>query len=63
VQRRGDEHIEVGATADRLGVVEGDVVEFVVPHCDPTVNLYDFYCVVSGDALVDVWPIEGRGHG
>jgi 3-hydroxy-D-aspartate aldolase len=63
VQRRGDEHIEVGATADRLGVVEGDVVEFVVPHCDPTVNLYDFFCVVSGDALVDVWPIEGRGHG
>jgi 3-hydroxy-D-aspartate aldolase len=63
VRRRGDEHLEVGASAQRLGVVEGDLVEFVVPHCDPTINLYDFYCVASGDELVDVWPIEGRGHG
>jgi len=63
VSRRGDEHLEVGAPAARLGLAEGDLVEFVVPHCDPTINLYDFYCVVRGEDLVDVWPIEGRGHG
>jgi 3-hydroxy-D-aspartate aldolase len=63
LRRRGDEHLEIGATAASLGLREGDAVEFVVPHCDPTINLYDFYCVVDGDRLVDVWPIEARGHG
>jgi D-serine deaminase-like pyridoxal phosphate-dependent protein len=46
----------------------GDVVSFVVPHCDPTVNLYDFYHVIGGgdqdsQTLVDIWPIQGRGRG
>jgi D-serine deaminase-like pyridoxal phosphate-dependent protein len=63
LRRRGDEHLEIGTSAAALGVREGDLVEFVVPHCDPTINLYDFVCVVDGDALLDVWPIEGRGHG
>ena len=40
----------------------GDVVECVVPHCDPTVNLYDFYHCVRGDTLVDIWPIDARGR-
>jgi 3-hydroxy-D-aspartate aldolase len=40
----------------------GSVVTCSAPHCDPTVNLYDFYHVVEGDALVDIWPIEARGR-
>ena len=40
----------------------GAVVTCSAPHCDPTVNLYDFYHVVEGDALVDIWPIEARGR-
>ena len=40
----------------------GSVVVCSAPHCDPTVNLYDFYHVVEGDALVDIWPIEARGR-
>lgn len=40
----------------------GAVVECVVPHCDPTVNLYDAYHCVQGEVLVDVWPIEARGR-
>jgi 3-hydroxy-D-aspartate aldolase len=63
LRRRGDEHLEIGAAAASLGLREGDLVEFVVPHCDPTINLYDFYCVVDGHELVDVWPIDARGHG
>ena len=59
----GDEHGAVLAMADdparpRLG---GRVV-MQVPHCDPTVNLYDCYCVVRGDTLVAIWPIEARGR-
>jgi len=39
----------------------GSVLECMVPHCDPTVNLYDRYHCVRGDDLVDVWPIDARG--
>jgi len=40
----------------------GDKVELLVPHCDPTVNLHDYYHCVRGDTLVDIWPIDARGH-
>jgi D-serine deaminase-like pyridoxal phosphate-dependent protein len=40
----------------------GSVLSCVVPHCDPTVNLYDCYHVVRGDTLEAIWPIEARGR-
>jgi D-serine deaminase-like pyridoxal phosphate-dependent protein len=40
----------------------GDVITCVVPHCDPTVNLYDRYHCVRGDTLEAIWQIEGRGR-
>ncbi len=40
----------------------GDVIRCVVPHCDPTVNLYDCYHVVRGDALIALWPVDARGQ-
>jgi D-serine deaminase-like pyridoxal phosphate-dependent protein len=40
----------------------GEIVTFAAPHCDPTVNLYEAYHVVSGDTLVAIWPIEARGR-
>jgi 3-hydroxy-D-aspartate aldolase len=33
----------------------------IVPHCDPTANLYGVYHIVDGDTLIDIWPIEARG--
>jgi D-serine deaminase-like pyridoxal phosphate-dependent protein len=58
----GDEHGSVvpprGVAPPRLG----EVVTFAAPHCDPTVNLYEAYHVVSGDTLVAIWPIEARGR-
>ncbi len=30
-------------------------------HCDPTVNLYDWYVAVRGDRVEAVWPITARG--
>ncbi|HEY1630366.1 MAG TPA: DSD1 family PLP-dependent enzyme [Rhizomicrobium sp.] len=39
----------------------GDVVTCIVPHCDPTVNLYDCIHAVRGDVLSFIWPIEARG--
>ncbi|HEX3672781.1 MAG TPA: DSD1 family PLP-dependent enzyme [Rhizomicrobium sp.] len=42
-------------------IVPGDSVICVVPHCDPTVNLYDCLHAVRGDALSFIWPVEARG--
>ena len=40
----------------------GAVITCIVPHCDPTVNLYDRYHCVRGDVLESIWQIEGRGR-
>ncbi|HEY0683762.1 MAG TPA: DSD1 family PLP-dependent enzyme [Steroidobacter sp.] len=59
---RGDEH---GAIVDpdmkKVWTI-GDMVRLAVPHCDPTVNLYDSYHVVSGGTLVEIWPVGARGR-
>jgi len=38
----------------------GDRVEFIAPHCDPTVNLYDRIYVCRGEAVEAIWPVMGR---
>jgi 3-hydroxy-D-aspartate aldolase len=57
----GDEHgkliLPEGAPRPPLGAI----IECVTPHCDPTVNLHDFYHLVRGDTLVDIWPVDARG--
>jgi 3-hydroxy-D-aspartate aldolase len=40
----------------------GDPVLCVVPHCDPTVNLYDRIHAVRANTLEAIWPIEARGR-
>ncbi len=40
----------------------GDMMRCVVPHCDPTVNLYDCYHAVRGDVLEALWPVDSRGR-
>jgi 3-hydroxy-D-aspartate aldolase len=56
----GDEHggIDYAPSGSTLRV--GDLVEFLTPHCDPTINLYDRYHCVRGDTLVDIWPVDAR---
>ncbi|SFO62145.1 D-serine deaminase, pyridoxal phosphate-dependent [Variovorax sp. OK605] len=56
----GDEHgklMPVQGSRPALGAR----VEFVTPHCDPTVNLHDAYHVVEGGTLVAIWPVDARG--
>jgi D-serine deaminase-like pyridoxal phosphate-dependent protein len=38
----------------------GDKIEFIPPHCDPTVNLYDRIYVCRGDLVEGVWPVKDR---
>jgi len=59
--RVSDEHgvIEVapGARAPALG----EKLLLVPGHCDPTVNLYDWYVCVRGGVVEALWPISARG--
>ena len=48
----------IGADLPQLG----ERIALIVPHCDPTVNLYDSYHVVEADTLIDIWPITARGR-
>ena len=58
----GDEHGVLVLPKGEQEVQLGQVLEFVVPHCDPTVNLHDFYWVQEEDGLIhSCWPITARG--
>ena len=39
----------------------GDKLLLVPGHCDPTVNLYDWYVCVRGGVVEALWPITARG--
>ena len=57
----GDEHGCVVFADSSQSLEVGRALECIVPHCDPTVNLYDHFHCVRGDDLVDVWPVDARG--
>lgn len=58
----GDEHSVLLSKESMQSLQLGNVVKLITPHCDPTVNLHDYYWVVEDDGLVhNAWPITGRG--
>ncbi|MGH6889045.1 MAG: DSD1 family PLP-dependent enzyme [Rhizomicrobium sp.] len=58
----GDEQGGIVYPSGEGRLAPGDIVTCVVPHCDPTVNLYECYHAIRGDRLEDIWPIEARGR-
>lgn len=53
-----DEHGKLeGKDLPRLG----EKLLLVPGHCDPTVNLYDWYVCVRGGKVEALWPITARG--
>lgn len=58
-KRRGDEFGQLTGPGDLLPRI-GDRLEFTVPHCDPTVNLYDRIHALRGDRVEAVWPVLAR---
>jgi 3-hydroxy-D-aspartate aldolase len=59
--RASDEHgrLVISGATNRLRL--GDKVKLVPGHCDPTVNLYDWYVGVRRDRVEAIWPIVARG--
>lgn len=56
-----DEHgkLVFGGAPNRLRL--GDKLRLVPGHCDPTVNLHDWYVGIRGDRVECLWPITARG--
>jgi D-serine deaminase-like pyridoxal phosphate-dependent protein len=61
IEFAGDEHSLVQGTPARTLKV-GSKVELIPSHCDTTVNLYDFFHVIRGGVVEDVWPVAARGR-
>jgi D-serine deaminase-like pyridoxal phosphate-dependent protein len=64
--RPSDEHGVIDASACSVRPRRGDKVLLVPGHCDPTVNLHDWYVGVRGmatrEARVEcLWPVAARG--
>ena len=57
-QWAGDEHGILHLESGSRTLQPGDRLEFLVPHCDPTVNLYDRIVVCRGDRVEAVWPLK-----
>jgi D-serine deaminase-like pyridoxal phosphate-dependent protein len=56
-----DEHGIIELPAGAAQPALGANFELIVPHCDPTVNLYSHYHLVEGDTLIAIWPVDARG--
>jgi 3-hydroxy-D-aspartate aldolase len=54
-----DEH---GVISDPSNVLRlNDKLKLIPGHCDPTVNLYDWYVAVRDGRVEAVWPVTARG--
>lgn len=57
----GDEHGVLLLRSPTQEPLLGTVQRFVTPHCDPTVNLYDWYWICRDGLATELWPIAARG--
>jgi 3-hydroxy-D-aspartate aldolase len=59
--RAADEHGKLILHDAERGLRIGDKLWLIPGHCDPTVNLYDWYVGVRGGRVEALWPITARG--
>jgi len=59
--RASDEHGKIRIERPGNTLRLGDKVRLIPGHCDPTVNLYDWYVGYRGDRVEALWPIAARG--
>ena len=69
----GADDVQYTGASDEHGVLDvsqsnrrfrlGEVVKLIPGHCDPTVNLHDWYVGIRADRVECLWPIAARGPG
>jgi 3-hydroxy-D-aspartate aldolase len=58
-----DEHGTLKLSESAQPIRLGDKMRLIPGHCDPTVNLHDWYVGIRNDRVEALWPITGRGPG
>ncbi|MEP7205874.1 MAG: DSD1 family PLP-dependent enzyme [Casimicrobiaceae bacterium] len=56
-----DEHGKIAVASDAEPLRLGERVMLIPGHCDPTVNLHDWYVAVRNGRVESLWPITARG--
>ncbi|MEK9677641.1 MAG: hypothetical protein VW169_04540 [Rhodospirillaceae bacterium] len=59
--RFGDKHGKINLGSGNYKPTLGETITLITPHCDPTVNLHNYYHGVRGDTLIEILPIDARG--
>lgn len=57
-----DEYGTVTFESSNKSYKTGDILEVIVPHCDPVVNLYDRIYGIRKGKVASILPILGRGQ-
>lgn len=58
----GDEHGIIALNNPSRDIRLGDKLQVITPHCDPTVNLFDYYFPHRNGMVSEIWPIAARGR-
>ena len=59
----GDEHGVLELESPKQAIRLGNKIELIIPHCDPSVNLYERIYACRGERVEQIWPIAARGYG
>ena len=59
--KASDEHGVLRVAPGAAGAALGEKLMLVPGHCDPTVNLYDWFVGVRSGVVEALWPITARG--
>jgi len=58
-----DEHGVIRLDQPGVALAIGDKIRLIPGHCDPTVNLHDWFVGVRAGRVESLWPVSGRGPG
>ena len=59
--RASDEHGRLDITGRVEGLDIGEKIRLIPGHCDPTVNLHDWYVGIRRQRVESIWPVAARG--
>jgi D-serine deaminase-like pyridoxal phosphate-dependent protein len=61
VVRAADEHGRIEIAAGGRPFAVGEKVRLIPGHCDPTVNLHDWFVCIRDARVEALWPVSARG--
>ena len=59
--RAADEHGRIEIAAGGRPFAVGEKIRLIPGHCDPTVNLHDWFVCIRDSRVESLWPVSARG--